>query len=236
MIRSARRLHEALVAAALLSIAAPFSGAGAVPIQLTVTGEVTAVSAVLGSAFSPGQAMSATFVYDSDTPSVPSLILTQASYPGALLGGSFSIGAYAGSSAGGMINVANDDPTFDDLLAFSNAGIAAASIGTHVPFRFGILLQDIARLALSDTGLPESLPALTAFTERSWILAFTPIALLGFEQTGVRGRLLSLTLVPLTVPEPSVIVLLLLGVVMWKLAPTVQRSVPLGRNPKNPSA
>jgi hypothetical protein len=214
-IRSARPLREALLAAALLWT--PFPAAEAALFQLTVTGEVTAVSAMLSSAFSAGQPMSATFTYDSDTPSVPSLIITRAGYPGALAGGSFSIGAYAGTTGGGTVNVANDDPTLADRLQFSNSGVAAASVGTHDPFLFQIILQDIAELALAGLDLPESLPALGAFTERSWMLAFTPIALMGFEQTGVSGTLLSVTLTPLSVPEPAVLVLLLLGIAAWRL-------------------
>jgi hypothetical protein len=216
MMRSGRLLHEALLAAALLWIAAPLPDAGAVPIQLTVTGAVTTVSPVLASVFSPGQSMTATFTYDSDTPGVTSLV-SRVTYPGALTGGSFTIGAHVGTSVGGTINVANDDPTFNDRLDFSNVGIAASSVGTHDPFLFRITLEDAAQLALTTTDLPVSLPPLSAFTDRSWILAFTPIALAPFEQTGVSGRLLSATFTPLAVPEPSVIVLLLLAAAMWTL-------------------
>jgi hypothetical protein len=211
MTRSARRLHEALLAAALLWIAVPSFDAGAVPIQITITGEVTDVSSVIAAAFSPGQTMSATFVYDSGTPPVLSPIPTQALYPGTLSGGAFTIDGYAGTSAGGTISVANDDSTFSDRLNFANVGITAASVGTHVPFLFQILLHDSAQLALGTTDLPLTLPGVGAFTEASWMLAFTPVALVG-EQTGVRGRLLSVTLTPRAVPEPPQVALLVVAV------------------------
>jgi hypothetical protein len=205
-IRPARPLRQALLAAALLW---PFAQAEALLFELTVTGEVTAVSAGLAGAFAVGEPMSATFLYESDTPAAIAL-QTQATYPGALAGGSYSVGDDSGTSSFGNVNVANDDASLADTYTFSNLGIVGTSVGTHVPFMFRITLQDTTGLALGSLDLPESLPALAAFTDRSWLLAFTPVALQG-EQTGVRGTLLSAQLTPLAVPEPASIALLAAG-------------------------
>ncbi|MBM3525185.1 MAG: PEP-CTERM sorting domain-containing protein, partial [Alphaproteobacteria bacterium] len=98
--------------------------------------------------------------------------------------------------------------TLNDQIRWLNGGITAASILTHDPFLFDIILADSTQAALSDTLLPLTLPDLSVFTERSWSLAFSPIALAG-EQTAVGGRLLSATLTVREVPEPSTLLLLI---------------------------
>jgi hypothetical protein len=196
--------------AALIWAAAPFPAAQAALLQLTVSGEVTFVSGSLAATFSVGQSMSATFTYESSTLPATSLELTRATYPGALSGGSFSIGSYAGTTAGGGMSTANNDTTFADRVRFQNSGIAAASILTHQPFLFDITLTDSTEAALADLTLPQVLPPLADFTQRSWYLAFSPVALLGVDQTRVEGRLLTASVTP-AVPEPEVATLMLLG-------------------------
>jgi hypothetical protein len=154
--------------------------------------------------------MSATFTYESNTAADISLDPTLATYSGALSGGSFSIGPYAGATAGGSISIANNDPGFADRVRFHNTGVAAASISTHTPFEFAIALTVTAAAALADLSLPEVLPPLADFTQRTWSLAFTPVALLGADQTRVEGRLLALSVTP-SVPEPRIATLMLLG-------------------------
>ena len=199
--------------------------ASAFLIELSVTGEVTFVSPItpLPSQFSLGQSMAATFVYDSDTLPVPSLILTRSTYLGALKGGSFIIGTYAGTTAGGTINKADDDPTFNDRIRFGNDGVTAANLGTHIPFEFEIEIEDASQNAFSDLALPLTLPDLALFTERSWALFFTPIALMGFDQTRVEGRLLTATLTTVDVPEPSSVALLAFGVALLPLMSILYR-------------
>jgi hypothetical protein len=199
-----------LFAAAAIWIAAPLPAAQAALMQLSVSGQVTFVSAALAGSFSVGQSMSATFTYESDTDAGTSLDPTRATYPGALSGGSFSIGTYAGATAGGSISVADNDPTFADRVRFNNTGVAAASILAHHPFLFDIALTDSTAAALADLTLPQVLPPLADFTQRSWFLAFSPIALLDVDQTRVEGRLLTASVTP-SVPEPRVAALMLLG-------------------------
>jgi hypothetical protein len=95
-------------------------------------------------------------------------------------------------------------------VRFHNTGVTAASILTHQPFLFDIALTDSTAAALADLTLPEVLPPLSDFTQRSWFLAFTPIALLDVDQTRVEGRLLTASVTP-SVPEPPVAALMLLG-------------------------
>jgi hypothetical protein len=213
------RLPCAAALALALLAAAP---AQAALVEISVTGVVTFVSPVpaLAMQFSVGQPMTASFTYDSDTPEVPSLVLTRATYLGAVTGGSISVGSYSATTSSGRVNTANDDPEFNDRIRFSNFPAAGASFGTHDPLGFLITLADDTMAALGDLDLPLALPALSSFTERSWELTFTPIALLGIEQTRVEGRLLGLTLtvVPGAVPAPPTPALLLAGVAALLLA------------------
>lgn len=201
-------------AAAALLAAAMASPALAVPIQLEVAGTVTFASPVLAGTFVPGQSMTATLRYESSAASTTSLIPTRKTYPAALLSGSFSIDAYAGTLGGGAINVADDDPTLGDRLRFDSGGIAAATVATRNPFLFRVQLGDAGETALNVLDLPLTLPALSEFTERFWMLAFTPIALMDVDQTRVEGRVLSATLTSVAVPVPSVPALLGLGSAM----------------------
>ena len=196
---------------AAISVAAPIPAAQAALMQLTVSGQVTFVSTSLAGSFSVGEPMSATFTYESGTGPATSLELTRATYPGALTGGSFSIGAYSGTTTGGSISTANDDATFADRLRFLNNGIVAASIVSHQPFLFDVTLADSNAATLVDLTLPQTLPPLADFTQRSWYLAFTPIALSGIDQTRVEGSLLTASVTP-AVPEPGLATLMLLGV------------------------
>ena len=86
----------------------------------------------------------------------------------ALKGGRFIIGTYAGTTAGGNFNKADDDPTFNDRIRFGNDGVTAANLGTHIPFEFEIEIEDASQNAFSDLALPLTLPDLALFTERSW--------------------------------------------------------------------
>lgn len=181
-------------------------------LTLNVTGVVTDVKANVAGVFSLNDPMTAVVQYDSNAMAQPSLILTQALYPAALSGASFSIGTYMGSASGGNINMANDDPTFHDRVVFRGAGITSPSVGIHNSVDFSILFDDVLDSALSSLDLPTATADLSGFVDRTWQLLFTPLPLVGIEPTAaVGGRITSITITTVAVPEPGALVLFGLG-------------------------
>ncbi|MGE0337734.1 MAG: PEP-CTERM sorting domain-containing protein [Gammaproteobacteria bacterium] len=186
------------------------SQARATIIELSATGEVTEITnAVLSTQFSVGQTMSAVLRYDLGTPPVPSLVPTQALYPNAIVGGSFSVGAYSGAIGAGNININDDDPTFADTITFRAAAVGAA-VGTFDPRLFGLRFEDLTAAALSSRALPGAGADLSGLAQ-SWALTFG--AGLDSAAPGIFGRLVRLDLRAVeTVPEPGVGFLLLTGI------------------------
>ena len=197
-------------------------GVGAAPahaalIDVIVTGVVTEVGASVdppAGPFAVGQAMSATFTYDSEATG-PAVLGTSKTYPSAVTGGTFSIGAYGGSALAGRISIADDDPSFNDRFRLGAGGLSSPIVPPdHVPVSFGILLEDVSQAVFDSLALPLSLD-LADFTTRTWRLQFSPVPLEGFASSShVDGTLSTLEITVREgprVPGPTALVLLLLA-------------------------
>lgn len=178
-------------------------------IELRATGEITEITnATLSTRFAVGQAMTATLRYDVDATPSPSLILTQALYPAAIVDGDVDVDGYVATLGAGNINVSNDDPTFADAITF-RALATGAFLGALDPRLFGLRFEDLTAAALSSLALPGVGADLSGLVQ-TWGLAFGA----GLDSTapGVFGRVTSLELrVAETVPEPGTALLLLGG-------------------------
>ena len=202
-----RRQRIMFVAIALILGVQSNTGNAAL-LALNVTGVVTDVKANVAGVFSLNDPMTAVILYESTTMEQPSLILTQALYPGALSGSSFSIGTYMGSASGGNINMANDDPSFHDRVLFRATGITAPIIAPHLPVDFSILFDDVSEAAISSLSLPTATGDLSGFANLTWQLLFTPLPLQGVEpNAAVGGRITSVTITTVPVPEPGMMAL-----------------------------
>lgn len=182
-------------------------------IDITVTGVVGEVGSAGGfsSVFSVGQSMSASFTYDSNTPG-PVPLTSSKPYPNAVTGGTYAIGTYVGSALSGDINIANDDPTFNDSFRLEAHGLSSPSIPPdHLPAYLAITLEDASKTVFSSLDLPLAL-GLASFGERTWYLQFTPIPLLGVDSNNfVSGRLSTLEITVREVPGPPTVLLVLLA-------------------------
>ena len=187
-------------------------------VDVTVTGVVTAVGTTVDPPAGPflvGQAMSATFTYDSDTPG-PAVLGDSKTYNGAVIGGTYAIGAYGGSALTGRITISDDDASLNDRFRLQAGGLSSPVIPPdHSPFNFDIALEDVSQVVFDSLALPLALD-LADFTARTWRLQFTPIPLLGVESNSfVEGTLSTLEVTvregPPRVPGPSALDLLLLA-------------------------
>lgn len=194
----------------LFSIGPLPRSAHAILIDVTATGEVNEITnVILGTQFSVGDSMSATLTYDAATPKEPSLILTRGLYLNAIIGGSYSVGSYAGTVVGGNINVDNDDPVFHDGITYRGFASGPA-IGSLTPELFGFILNDSAEAILDSLALPLTTSDISGFPDQAWGLSFG--GALGTDPPGVFGILTSLELKErVTVPEPTTLALIALG-------------------------
>lgn len=175
----------------------------AAPVTFYFSGEITTVTATLGTArgFNPGQPFFGAYTFDAATPDVAS---------------SPSTGIYRGLTSfsvtiAGQAIVPPQQPTglSDGIFVFNNEGairdrysVSGLGTGPEVAgwqFRqMSVLLADPSQSAFSDDALPSIPPSLSAFAERSASFAFTNRDALGnvLGFGSVNGRLTSLSLVP----------------------------------------
>ena len=175
----------------------------AAPVTFYFSGEITTVTATLGTArgFNPGQPFFGAYTFDAATPDVASSPSTGI-YRG-LTSFSVTIAGQAivppqqptGLSDG--IFVFNNEAAIQDRYSVSGLGTGPEVAGWR--FRqMNVLLVDPSQSVFSDDALPSTPPSLSAFAERSANFAFTNRDALGnvLGFGSVNGRFTSLSLVP----------------------------------------
>ncbi|MCI0733368.1 MAG: PEP-CTERM sorting domain-containing protein [Methylococcaceae bacterium] len=201
----------AVIAGLLLIV--PSKSIFAVPITINFTGTVNSVSSSLGGTFSGGQTLTGSYTFDSSIGARAGSTSSFAVFD-ALQSLSFSIGGYSASSLSSSEIQVDNDPglPFNDRYAVvsrASQGLSGAMVGGFALDAFAFRLDDSTNSVFSDAlVLPTSL-SLSSFDSTAFFLFFVDTS--GALQL-VDGAITGLSTVS-QVPEPSTLVLLLLGLV-----------------------
>ncbi|CAE6790945.1 MAG: hypothetical protein H8K06_14790 [Nitrospira sp.] len=192
------------VACALLWTGVRVLSVGAAPVTFYFTGEISTVTATLGTArgFSPGHTFVGTYTFDTTTSDV---------VPSPSTGVYRGLTSFSVNMAGQAI-VPSQQPIglSDGIFVFNNEGaiqdrysLSAFGTGPEVAgwqFRqMRIDVIDPSQSVFSNDTLPSTPPSLSAFAQRSASFAFTNRDALGniLGFGSVEGKLTSLSLVPI---------------------------------------
>lgn len=214
-------MKKTVLATLLLALVAfPVSAA---LISVEMTGTVTSVEFPLGAEFSIGEAITLSYVFDTETPDT-NPAEEQGTYIGTIKSSSILIGDYALTAVGvGAILIR--DGAFgedlygvlieDEIFSFTRPGanLQGASVAELDPFSIVGTLRDTNREAYSSDTLPTTFPDLSLFEVKEIELAFAEEILSG-RATGtarVFGTIETAVIVPdrSPVPEPATLPLFL---------------------------